>query len=142
MRSIEYLIQLFPDKTGKQILEFQERDKLQDEKEFNQRHSEELSLIEDLNNNGGYYKGHFGLDQCFYYSFSNLRLEANVTFCDVEKLVAFNNYSFSIEFRKDTYKRLDTFGINIYERVTKEEFDKAVDYYKASFGLFWNFLNK
>lgn len=34
MRSLEYLIQLFPEKTGKEILEIQAQDKIDDEKEY------------------------------------------------------------------------------------------------------------
>jgi len=34
MRSIEHLIQLFPEKTGKELLEIQKQDKLRDEKEI------------------------------------------------------------------------------------------------------------
>lgn len=139
MRSLDYLIQLFPDKTGKELLEIRNQDKQEDADEFKKIHANKLAIIEDINTNGGFYKGKFGLDQHFYYSFSNMHLIKDNIYCDVNEVVAFfelvNNKT-SIENRKQALQSFENYGVNMYERVTKEEFDKAVAYLE-SFKDFW-----
>jgi len=137
MRSIEYLIQLYPDKKGSEILKIQEKDKAEDEKKFRKINMNKLKIIEDINNNGGFWKGRFGYEQHFYYSFTNLRLENSEIYCDVEHLVAFNNERMSIEFKQETWKKFENYGTSIYERTTKEDFEKAISYYKKSFDILW-----
>ena len=67
MRSIEYLIQLFPDKTGKELLEIQAQDKKKDEEEYQNKNKENLAIIKDIKENGGFYKGAFGTEQYYMY---------------------------------------------------------------------------
>lgn len=142
MRSIELLAREYPNKTGAELFEIQEQDKIADEKKFRKIHAKQLKLIDDINTNGGFYKGTFGLNQYFYYSFSNLRLESGKIYCDVQHLVAFDTERMSVELKNDIWKEFENYGASAYEKITKEEFDKAVDYYKAAFGLLWKYINK
>lgn len=139
MRSIEYLIALFPDKTGVELLEIQKQDKIKDEENFKKANSKKLATIEDINTNGGYFRGVFGLTQRFYYSFSNLRLMEGKIICDCTHLVCFfeNNSIFNCEIREDSWKEFENYGVSIYERVSKEDFNKAVYYFTSSKELLW-----
>lgn len=138
MRSIDYLVQLFPDKTGKELLEIQNRDKADDEKQFRKIHDVKLRTIEDINTNGGFYKGTFGLSQCFYYSFKNLKLIEGKIYCDVEDIVCFfEGWKVSIEIRDHTYKEFENYGVDIYEKITESDYKEALKYVFA-FQNFWN----
>lgn len=140
MRALEYLIRLYPNKTGKEILEIQAQDKLKDEELYQSANREKLSLIEDINTNGGYYRGVFGLTQRFYYSFSNLRLTEGKIYCDVIRLTCFFENTGAIlncEIREESWKEFENYGVSIYEKVTKEDFDKAVSYFTNSKDLLW-----
>ena len=144
MRDINYLIQLFPDKTGKELLEIQEQDKLEDEKEYQRLHEEDLKLVEDINTNGGYYRGRFGIDQYFYYRFFNLHLEDDKIYCDCEHLVLFSGEGdsriterFSVEIRTESYKDIEKYGLDFYERVTVKEWDAVIQYFRTSPKQFW-----
>jgi hypothetical protein len=148
MRDLGYLVQLFPEKTGKELMEIQRKDKEADEFEYQQAHKAELELINDINTNGGYYRGRFGIDQHYYYYFSNLRMDGKKIYCDVESLVLFTGEKggvipdeFSVRIEKRTYKEFDKFGIDIpeyIERVTKKEWDEVVNYFKIFPEKFWS----
>lgn len=144
MRSIETLVREFPNLTGHKILEIQKQDKLEDEKEFQKEHQKDLDIIKDINENGGYYRGRFGVDQYFYYNFFNVILENNVIYCDCEHLTLFSGEgkqavtdNFTLEIRTEQYKTLENYGINFYERVTKKEWDEIVNYFKKTPTKFW-----
>lgn len=139
MRAIEYLIQLYPDKTGAELLEIQQQDKAEDEAKFKKAHEKKLAIIEDINTNGGYYRGIFGSTQRFYYSFSNLRLLEGKIYCDCIHLTCFfeNHSVFNCEIREETYKEFENYGVSIYEKVSKEYFDKAVAYFSNAKDIFW-----
>jgi hypothetical protein len=89
MRDINYLIQLFPNKTGKELLEIQEQDKLDDKKAQEKRDKKLIDFMNDINTNGGYFKGAFGTDQYYMYKIENVKLQNSVLYGDVEKIILF-----------------------------------------------------
>jgi hypothetical protein len=143
MRSIEYLIQLFPDKTGKELLAIQKQDKLDDEKKFQESRKKELAIIEDYNKNGAYFKGRFGLDQRYYYKVTNVRFVGDKLYCDVEKIVVFLGEKgdvcqdrINIERSFKEHEDFDTYYFQGCTRVTKEDYDK-VNNYLLDVAQFW-----
>lgn len=134
MRSLELLIQLFPDKTGSELLEIQKQDKLDDENNFKVRHQAKLDIIERINTKGGYFKGKFGENQYFYYSLSNLRLDPNngEIYCSVKKIVCFfePNGLMNMEFSVDTHENFEDYGTEFCEPTTKGSFDHALNSFK------------
>lgn len=137
MRSLECLVHQYPEKTGKQLLAIQEQDKLFDEKEYQKRFKKQHDLIHDINTNGGYYKGRFGENQHFYYSFTNLMLLHGEVKCDVQTIVGFTGEKISLERRDKTYQNLDNYGLSTCERTTKEEYDMVSKYLDDFFNKFF-----
>jgi len=149
MKSLEYLIQLHPDKTGKELLEIQEQEKLEDQKEFEEHNKKKLAFIKDLNENGGYYRGKFGLDQHYYYKVSNLTINKDGEVrMDVESVVLFCNNTddtrhvtkpneIHLDRKFNTYELLDRYGLTNCERVTVKEWNKINSYLDAMEDLFW-----
>jgi hypothetical protein len=146
MRDLGYLVQLFPDLTGKELMEIQRKDKEADEFEYQQEMKAELDMIKDINTNGGYYRGRFGIDQHYYYNFTNLRIDNKTVYCDCEHLVMFTgegratSKDFSVRIEKKEYKKFENYGVDIpdcIERVTKKEWDEVVNYFKKGAELFW-----
>lgn len=139
MRSLEYLLQSYPNKTGKELIEMQELDKIEDQLEFEKINKHQLDLIDDINTNGGFYKGRFGMSQHFYYKFTNLMLDNGQIYCDVKNIVAFfdPNSTIKIEVDNKEYQKLDRYGISIYDRVTEEEFNKVLGYLNV-FKAYWD----
>lgn len=138
MRSIENLVRTYPTKTGVEILKIQEQEKLVDEKRFELQNKSKLLFINDVNKNGGYYKGTFGLNQYFYYKFTNLRIQDNRIYCDVEKIVCFSGDEINVEKRFTEWQDLDKYGIEMYERVNEIEYNKISKYLDELFPKFWN----
>jgi hypothetical protein len=147
MRSLEYLMQLYPNKTAKQILAIQAQEKLADKKAEDKRNKKALAYIKDINTNGGYYKGKFGFDQYYYYRLFNLRLEFHKIMIDVETITLFCNTTdfknlvtkqgeIHLERRTQEYKELDNF-IGDEERVTVKEWNELNHYINAMEKLFW-----
>ncbi len=89
MRSIEALVRQFPEKTGAEILVIQKQDKIEDQKKYDIIHAKELAWIKDINGNGGFYKGRFGLSQRFFYNVTNAQHINGTIICDVEIIMAF-----------------------------------------------------
>lgn len=144
MRSIEALVREYPELTGTEILEIQRKDKEADEFEYQERNKKRIELVEDLTKNGAYYRGRFGSDQYFYYNFFNVVLEDDVIYCDCENLTLFSGEGiqsvtdwYQVEIRTETYKKLENYGINVYERVTKKEWDEVTEYFTSSPKKFW-----
>jgi hypothetical protein len=153
MRSIEYLMQCYPDKTAKEILAIQAQEKLEDKKAEDKRNAKKLAYIKDINENGGYYRGRFGKDQHYFYRIFDLKLDCGEVIMQVESLVFFYNDSddtrqvtrpneVSMERRLRTYERLDQFGLEHEKRVTKKEWDAVNDYINAMSKLFWGDIKK
>lgn len=136
MRSIEYLAQLFPDKTGKELLEIQLNDKKEDEKEYQKANKAKLAFIEDINQNGGYYKGRFGIDQRFFYCFTDLQIISGIVYGSVERITVFLGEKNSvvregeirIEKSFNEMKEIENYGLSMYSRIEKREYDSLVEY--------------
>lgn len=138
MRSMDYLVSLYPDKTGSELLAIQEAEKVKAKMEFELRNKNKLELIKEINTNGGYYKGTFGLTQHFYYSFFNMQLIEGDIYCDVNCITCFfEDDRTHIEARIVTFKKFENYGVGIYTKVLKDDFDKVLDYYKKSKQIFW-----
>jgi hypothetical protein len=140
-------MQEYPNKTEKEILTIQKQDKLADQIKSDLRNEKALAYIKDINTNGGYYRGKFGLDQYYYYNIFNLRLEFGKVMIDCDCITLFCNTTektnlvtkqgeIHLERRSEQYKELDNF-INDEERVTAHEWDAIVNYINAMEKLFW-----
>jgi len=148
MRDLAYLIQLFPEKTGTELLAIQEQDKIDVEKEYQEINKIKLAIIEDYNTNGAFFKGRFGTDQRYYYNVSNVRFEDKQLICDVEEIVVFlgekgdvSEDSVTIERRIQEYQHFDTYSFEHKTRVTKKDFDK-VNNYLMNIAKFWDDIKK
>jgi hypothetical protein len=153
MRSIEYLMQCYPDKTGKEILAIQAQEKLEDQQAEDRRNAKKLAFIKDINTNGGFYRGRFGVDQHYYYRIFDLKLDNGEVVMQVESIVLFFNDTkdtnqvtkpneVHLERRLRTYERLDKFGLEQEKRVTAHEWDAVVNYINAMSQLFWGDIKK
>lgn len=150
MRSIETLAREYPDKTAKELFEIQEQDKLEDQKEFEKHNAKKLAFIKDINENGGYFKGRFGLDQHYYYHVYNMKMESSgEVYMDVEKIVLFYNPTdntrqvtrpneIRIERRTSTCENLDRYGLSFEKRTNENDWDAINNYLNAMSEMFWS----
>ena len=149
MRSLEYLAQLYPNKKAKELLAIQAKEKEADEKEYQKRHKETLEAIEDINTNGGYYKGRFGSDQRFYYNVTNARLEGDKVYATVESIVVFLGDGRSVvkagdvSIRKETkeFADLGNYALDMYQRTTKEDYNEVLAYL-LGLAKYWEEIKK
>ena len=142
MRTIECLVRQYPEKTGNEILVLQKEDREKDEKDFQILNKKNLDMVDDINKNGGYYKGTFGLDQYYYYSFSNmLIIDDGTIYCDVDSIVCFDS-NLSIKQEFNTWRVFDRYGIHNETRIEKEEYDALSNYIRNTFSKFWTPINK
>jgi len=148
MRSLEYLMQCYPDKTAKEILAIQADEKLADQKADEKRNAKVLAFMKDLNENGGYYRGKFGLDQHYYYKITNLRMCGNEVIMDAESVVLFCNNDghtntvckpneIRLERKSKEMAVLSQYGLDDRERVTVKEWNAVNEYLDAMQKLFW-----
>jgi hypothetical protein len=154
MRSIELLVREYPYLTGREILETQEQEKLKDQRAYEKRNKKKLAFIKDINENGGFYRGRFGVDQHYYYRIFDLKMETNgEVYMQVESIVLFFNDTndthqvtkpneVHLERRLRTYEKLDQFGLQQEQRVTAHEWDAVVNYINAMSQLFWGDIKK
>ena len=129
MRTIECLAHEYPDKTARELFEIQEQDKIKDQEEYERLHQKQINFVNDVKENGGYYRGTFGLDQRFMYKITDIHIDDNgAVYVDVESIVIFldndkdNNFRF--EKNSEHYKDADTYAFNIYDRVTEKEWNE------------------
>jgi len=146
MRTIETLARQYPDKTGKELLEIQQQDKIEDQKEFEELHQKKINFVNDIKKNGGYFKGTFGLDQRFMYHITDIRLdEKGKVYVDVENITIFLGHNrgvvkendFSFEKRTDRYKDASTYGFGHYERIDEKEWNELIEYIRGV-DKFWS----
>lgn len=147
MRSIEYLAQLFPDKTGKELFELQKQDKQQDEIDIQERHKENYAIRVDIETNGGYYRGTFGMDQHHMYKVTKINIGTNdhQIYCEVERITLFFSqdidkgslYMESKIIQKEfiTYEDI----ASMTTRITEEEYNELKNYL---FGVVPKFFNE
>lgn len=145
MESLEYLIQQYPDKTGRELLEIQNQQKLDEENKIKERNKKKLEFAEDLNTNGGYFKGAFGYDQRYIYKVTNVEVDDDgYVSGDVEEIVFHflhdhqgRNSTFNgkveMSIKEKEQANLESYGI-LYEddkmlmRCTEEEYNKLKSY--------------
>lgn len=146
MRSIETLVREYPNKTGTQILDIQEADKLKDELEYQEYNKIQLAFVNKINTDSGYYRGKFGVNQHYYYRVYNALLDTNGTiYVDVEKIVLFvgspngvvKDNEMRFERRVDTYSDASKYSFGNEEEVTVKEWDKVNTYLDNIATLFW-----
>jgi hypothetical protein len=140
MRSIEYLAQLFPEKTGKELFKIQKEDKQQDEFELQEANKEKISIVEDINKNGGYYRGAFGTDQYYMYNITKIDIERNnrQIYCEVERITLFDSQninkgsvlsgeSINFEIRQKESVKFEDITL-MTTRITEEEYNELKNY--------------
>lgn len=138
MRSLDYLIRLYPNKTGKELLEIQNRDKANDEKEYQKLQRAKIEAVDDLNNNGGYFRGSFGLNRKYMYKITNAELSKGEIVFDVEKILVVESDG---ELRVDRtisrhqyYSKYSLFST--CERITEKEWSDVYKYIE-NIGKIW-----
>lgn len=152
MRTIETIVRQFPHLTGTEVLAIQAEDKLQDEADFKNENQEKIDFIEDINTNGGYYRGRFGIDQHSFYRVFNMILDNGKIYMDIEKIILFYNDSddthqvtrpneIDLKRRIDSYVACDSYGLNNRDRVTVKEWDEVNDYLN-NINQFWSTIKK
>lgn len=125
IRAIETLARDYPHKTGKELFEMHEADKKAEEKRINNLHKEKRAWVKDMNENGGYFKGTFGLNQMFARKINEATIyEDGRVLVDVTSIVIFAGDEPSIEIKSDFGKEASKYGFIMYERITKEEYDR------------------
>ena len=149
IRTIECIVRDHPELTGKEVLALHEQDKKEHEEYLIKKHQDKHDWLTDINTNGGYFRGTFGLCQRYYYKVSNVQLDENTGrfWGSVEKLLAFHddgsgrgtmkNGKFQVELMKDEYTELTDYHLSLEDRVTKEDWDKVITYMNAMTELFW-----
>jgi hypothetical protein len=148
MRTIECLAHQYPDKTGTELIAMQAQDKLDDQKAFEKHNKKKLAFMNDLNTNGGYYRGRFGYDQRYFYCVSDVQMDSNgELWGNVESVVVFMNNEnvpnivtrggeVRLERRTKEYVQLDNYGLQDEQRVSKVEWD-GVNAYINGIEVFW-----
>lgn len=135
-RSLEVIIRDNPKMTGEEILAEQVYDRACFELFQVNKNKAKLDLIKDINTNGGFYKGKFGLEQHYYYNITKARLEGQVVIADVEKIVVFLGTErgvvsvgdFKMYKETKTYQDLRTYSLELCKRTTKKDYDKICEY--------------
>lgn len=132
MRDLRLLAVTYPEKTGKELLEIQEREKEHDRKVEEKKHEKLIRFVEKLNKGAYYrYKGstQYGYDRVIKAYF----MGDYKPYVDVESIVMFDKFikdEFSVEKRIKTMLPLDTMGFNyddgMTEEVTKREWDNLI----------------
>ena len=149
IRSIEVIMRDNPNMIAKDILAEQKYDEACFDLCQKNLHKSKIKLINDININGGYYKGRFGLDQLFYYNITNASLQSYlqhyIIVAKVEKIYVFLGGEngvvklgdVKIEKSTDPCANLSKYGLEIYTRTTKEDFEQVVNYLN-DIEKFWN----
>lgn len=137
MRSIDYLAQLFPDKTGKELIEIQNEDKRLAEVEFQNENKEKLSIVEDIKKNGGYYRGAFGSEQYYMYKITKIEFDNGTIYSEVEKILLFDSQNITrgvltvnqinFEIQTDKYVRFEDITFATI-RIKEEEYNELKNY--------------
>ena len=152
IRSLEILIQQYPEKTGTELLEIRRQDEEQEESRIQKINEKVLKFLESLEGERKYLKGSFGQNQKYYY-----RIDKVDQYRDKNDSISFHiNYTkvlffsgsergvlpqgnYTLEVNEDYFSGDDihTTGLNDCEPVTQEEWDKVINYID-SFKTFWD----
>lgn len=142
MRSIELLVRTYPEKTCAEIMQIVEQEKQEHQENIDKTNKYKIDLIKDINENGGYYKGTFGLDQYFIWKFENLRLDsANAIICDVHSITGFKNKETTFRKKFEHHEQFENYGVDMYERVTVKEYNEILDHLENTFSKFWTIID-
>lgn len=146
IRTIECIVRDNPELTGKEAIALHEQDRKEHEEWLIKKNQEKHDFVNDINKNGGFYRGKFGNSQHYYYNILKAEvLNDGTVVIDVEKIVIFDRAKdpqsdkrdFSLEREVKCYERADTYGLSFEERITKEDWNKVNEYIDAMTNLFW-----
>ena len=146
VRTIETIVRTYPEMTAKEVLELHNSDVKEHDEWLISKDQEKHDLVKDINENGAYYRGKFGNSQHYYYNILNAKYLNGDIIIDVESLVIFdrsldpsasNSNEFSLERKKDEYKKYDTYGFQFEDKINKEAWDKVNEYVNNITQLFW-----
>lgn len=140
MRSIETLAKLYPELTGKQIIELCEKEKIDAQL---QKKDEVLKKFQFITTSDiTYFEGRVGHD-ARYSKVSNARINDNVIYADVEIISIDNNlklsdckeYGFNID--KYSYQQVDIYSSfysafyeNFINKTTESEWNRISNFFK------------
>jgi hypothetical protein len=140
MRTIEALAIQFPDKTGKELMEIQQQDRLKEEQESLEYDKEKAALIKDLNENGAYYRQRLLQNHYAYDHFTNLRIgDSGRIHCDSDTVLCVKRREGGFFFERTIAQNVEMshYGIDVIkERITKEEWERFIAYIENTF-TFW-----
>jgi len=145
MRSLELLLRDYPEKTGKEILQIQEQEKQEAKKEQQKRDKKQIAFVNDLNQNGGYFKGCFGTTQYYMYNITDVSLIEGKLYANVERITCF--YARDLKHSKDMldfkieekeYECLYNYSLQNENRITKEDYLKLYNVLDIVIPSFWN----
>ena len=138
MRSIETLAKLYPDLTGKQIVELHEKENSDEQLQRNEEVIKKLKYITN-ENNVSYFEGSYGKD-ARYSKISNAKIIGNVIYADIEiisiddkiktQISSYKEYSFNIE--KQLFNQVDisSFYYHFANKSTGSEWNRICKYLK------------
>ena len=89
----------------------QEQDKLADQKAQEKRDKKLIDFMNDINTNGGYFKGAFGTEQYYMYKIENVKLDNGTLWGNVEKIIMFYGKNL-----KTSTLGKDTLDFQIYDK--------------------------
>jgi hypothetical protein len=143
MRSLDLLVRSYPNKTAAEILQIMEEERQVAQQQFENTNKANIDWMNEININGGYFKGRFGLYQRFYYKVTDVTMEGKELFGTVSKVVVFLGGSIlhepKIEVCTKTFQKLENYGFGMYTRTTKMDWDE-VDQYIRNIEKFWKDL--
>lgn len=143
MRTLEQLIELFPTKSGTELLQLQEMDRLADKHIFQMENKANLDIVNNINTNGAFYRGNSGDSQYFYYrvfkaDFDSKKQIININYDILLLFTDCKGFNFSFEIKRNEYAKYDNLGLSLYEKVTKEDWDKAIAFTESIPSLLWD----
>jgi len=137
MRSIETLTRLYPDLTGKQIVELYEKEISDIQLKTKEEILEKLKFITDDNNKVSYFEGLFGRD-ARYSKVTNAKIDGNVIYADIEiisiddkiQIPTHKDYSFNIEKQSHYHVDISSFNFNFAKKISENEWNIISKYLK------------
>lgn len=94
-------------------------------------------IVDEIKENGAYYKGAFGTDQYFYYKVLEAKIVSDEITCKIEKIVLFNSLginsscinknSFSYEFDQKDFVNYEDITFRT-TRITDADYNELKDY--------------